>query len=96
MSLPVQEITKYPLSDPVVLPELSNHTYQEIAQNFANLDERALSVEDEITASIFGKIKLALIIGRIISQIGGLKRILNGTATPASYMITVCVLGAVD
>lgn len=96
MSLPVQEITKYPLSDSVVLPELRNNTYQEITQNFVNLDEITLSVEDEIIAFIFGKLKLALIIGRIISQISGLKRILDGTTTPASYIITVCILSAVD
>jgi hypothetical protein len=81
MSLPHTNITPIPNNDPQASPELWNTRYTEIDQDFANLDERTLSVEDEIIASIYGNLKLALIIGRIISQIGGLKRILNGTAT---------------
>ena len=82
MSLPVPTITPIPTNDPQATPELWNERYAEIDENFENLDDRAVSVEDEILQARFGKSKLDGIIGAIIDQIGGIPGPLDGTASP--------------
>ena len=51
MSLPNQNITPIPNNEPDAVPSLWNTRYQEIDENFAALDERQASVEDELNAA---------------------------------------------
>ncbi len=51
MSLPNQNITPIPNNEPDAVPSLWNTRYQEIDENFGNLDDRQKSVEDELAAA---------------------------------------------
>jgi hypothetical protein len=51
MSLPNQNITPIPNNEPDAVPSLWNTRYQEIDENFASLDERQTTVEDELNAA---------------------------------------------
>ncbi|SDW62163.1 hypothetical protein [Nitrosomonas communis] len=92
MSLPVPTITRIPIDQDVqATPGLWNERYAEIDHNFENLDDRAVSVEEEITAARFGNLSLAGMVGAIVSQIGGILGSLDGTASPSTLQN---VLGA--
>ncbi|SFI82343.1 hypothetical protein [Nitrosomonas sp. Nm34] len=85
MSLPVPTITRIPTDQDVqATPGLWNERYAEIDHNFENLDDRAVSVEEEIAAARFGNLSLAGMVGAIASQIGGIPGSLDGTASPST------------
>ena len=51
MTLPNQSITPIPNNEPDAVPSLWNTRYEEIDENFANLDQRQTTVEDELNAA---------------------------------------------
>lgn len=80
--LPNPSITPIPNNEPDAVPSLWNVRYQEIDENFDNLDNRAEAIESEIEAARAGKPNLSETINAIVTQIGGISGTLNGL--PAS------------
>ena len=87
--LPNQTITPIPNNEPDAVPALWNVRYEEIDQNFANLDNRAEAVEDEIESARAGGATLGATINAIVTQIGGISGTLNGLASPTSVQNAV-------
>ncbi|WP_281982941.1 Ig-like domain-containing protein [Azonexus hydrophilus] len=89
MTLPNQSITPIPNNEPDAVPSLWNVRYQEIDENFASLDQRQTSTENEIEAARAGGDSLAETINAIITQVGGISGTLNGLASPTSVQNAV-------
>ena len=89
MSLPNQNITPIPNNEPDAVPSLWNTRYQEIDENFDNLDNRTEAIESEIQAARAGKPNLSETINAIVTQIGGISGTLNGLASPTSVQNAV-------
>ncbi|HMM72862.1 MAG TPA: hypothetical protein PKC22_11710, partial [Rhodocyclaceae bacterium] len=84
MTLPHSTITPIPNNEPEAVPSLWNTRYEEIDENFASLDQRQTSTENEIEAARAGGDSLAETINAIITQVGGISGTLNGLASPTS------------
>ncbi len=65
MGLPHNTITPIPNNEPDAVPSLWNVRYQEIDENFDNLDNRTEAVESEIHAARAGKPNLSETINAI-------------------------------
>lgn len=89
MTLPNQTITPIPNNEPDAVPSLWNTRYEEIDENFASLDQRQTSTENEIEAARAGGDSLADTINAIVTQIGGISGTLNGLASPTSVQNAV-------
>lgn len=89
MGLPHNTITPIPNNEPDAVPSLWNVRYQEIDENFDNLDNRTEAVESEIHAARAGKPNLSETINAIITQVGGISGTLNGLASPTSVQNAV-------
>lgn len=89
MTLPNQSITPIPNNEPDAVPSLWNTRYEEIDENFASLDQRQTSTENEIEAARAGGDSLAETINAIITQVGGISGTLNGLASPTSVQNAV-------
>lgn len=89
MTLPNPSITPIPNNEPEAIPALWNTRYEEIDENFASLDQRQTSTENEIEAARAGGDSLAETINAIVTQIGGISGTLNGMASPASVQNAV-------
>lgn len=89
MGLPHNTITPIPNNEPDAVPSLWNTRYQEIDENFDNLDGRTEAVENEIAAARAGEDSLANTINAIVTQIGGISGTLNGLASPTSVQNAV-------
>lgn len=89
MGLPHNTITPIPNNEPDAVPSLWNTRYQEIDENFDNLDGRTKAVENEIAAARAGEDSLANTINAIVTQIGGISGTLNGLASPTSVQNAV-------
>jgi hypothetical protein len=87
--LPNPSITPIPNNEPDAVPSLWNVRYQEIDENFDNLDNRAEAIESEIEAARAGKPNLSETINAIVTQIGGISGTLNGLASPTSVQNAV-------
>ena len=87
--LPNHPITPIPNNEPEAIPSLWNTRYQEIDGNFANLDQRQTSTENEIAGARAGRPALAETINAIIMQVGGISGTLSGLASPASVQNAV-------
>lgn len=59
MALPNPKITQIPNNEPDAVPALWNVRYDEIDENFSDLDQRANATENELDASRAGKASLA-------------------------------------
>ena len=57
--LPNHPITPIPNNEPEAIPSLWNTRYHEIDANFANLDQRQTSTENEIAGARAGRSALA-------------------------------------
>lgn len=88
-SLPHKAITPIPNNEPDAVPALWNSRYDEIDENFANLDERQTATADELAAARSGKANLSETISAIVTQIGGISGTLNGLASPTSVQNAV-------
>ncbi|MCW5319624.1 hypothetical protein D5039_00040 [Verminephrobacter aporrectodeae subsp. tuberculatae] len=89
MTLPRNPITPIRDDEPNATPALWNSRYEEIDQNFTNLDGRQSSVEAEISAARTGKASVADAIGAIVTQLGGISGTLNGMASPVGVQNAV-------
>lgn len=89
MSLTHDRITPIPNDEPEAIPSLWNVRYEQIDANFAGLDQRQASTENEIEAARAGGDSLADTIDAIITQIGGISGTLNGLASPTSVQSAV-------
>ena len=89
MTLPNPSITPIPNNEPEAIPALWNTRYEEIDENFASLDQRQTSTENEIEAARAGGDSLADTINAIVTQIGGISGTLNGLASPTSVQNAV-------
>lgn len=89
MGLPHNTITPIPNNEPDAVPSLWNTRYQEIDENFDNLDGRTEAIENEIAAARAGEDSLADTINAIVTQIGGISGTLNGLASPTSVQNAV-------
>lgn len=89
MALPNPTITPIPNNEPDAVPALWNVRYEEIDENFADLDQRATSTENEIDAARAGESSLGDTINAIIAQIGGISGTLSGLASPAAVQTAV-------
>lgn len=89
MTLPHPNITPIPNNEPEAIPSLWNVRYQEIDENFNNLDDRTEALESEIRMARAGKPDLSQTINAIITQIGGISGTLNSLASPASVQRAV-------
>jgi hypothetical protein len=89
MGLPHNTITPIPNNEPDAVPSLWNTRYQEIDENFDNLDNRTEAIESEIQAARAGKPNLSETINAIVTQIGGISGTLNGLASPTSVQNAV-------
>lgn len=89
MKLPNPSITPIPNNEPEAIPALWNMRYEEIDENFASLDQRQTSTENEIEAARAGGDSLADTINAIVTQIGGISGTLNGLASPTSVQNAV-------
>ena len=87
--LPNPSITPIPNNEPDAVPSLWNVRYQEIDENFDNLDNRTEAIESEIQAARAGKPNLSETINAIVTQIGGISGTLNGLASPTSVQNAV-------
>ena len=87
--LPNPLITKIPNEPVDAVPELWNPRYEEVDENFENLDQRQQSVEDEIAAARAGEESLPDVINAIVEQIGGISGTLSGLASPTSIQNAV-------
>ena len=87
--LPNPSITPIPNNEPDAVPSLWNVRYQEIDENFDNLDNRTEAIESEIEAARAGKPNLSETINAIVTQIGGISGTLNGLASPTSVQNAV-------
>lgn len=88
-ALPHPQITPLPNTEPDAVPDLWNTRYQQIDENFDNLDGRTEAVENEIAAARAGEDSLANTINAIVTQIGGISGTLNGLASPTSVQNAV-------
>lgn len=70
MSLPKPNITPIPNNEPDAVPSLWNTRYQEIDENFANLDQRTTAKEQEVAAARGGKASLDARLDEIESSVG--------------------------
>ena len=72
MTLPNKPITPIPENDPDAVPSLWNFRYDEIDENFENLDNRLLLKENEITAARGGEPSLDSRLDEIETNVEGL------------------------
>jgi hypothetical protein len=70
MALPNQKITPIPNNEPDAVPSLWNTRYDEIDQNFSNLDDRTESVESEITTARGAKTSIGQRLDGLESTVG--------------------------
>lgn len=72
MGIPHESITPIPDNNPDAVPSLWNTRYQEIDENFQNLDGRSTAIEGEIAEARGGEQNLAALLEKIQSDIQGL------------------------
>lgn len=88
MALPHSSITKIPNNEPDAVPSLWNTRYQEIDENFANLDGRVVSRENEINQARGGKGSLDERLDEMTSDIGATSvDMQNATAAALKFAI---------
>jgi hypothetical protein len=89
MTLPHSTITPIPNNEPEAVPSLWNTRYQEIDENFANLDGRTTSLETEISGARAGRPNLGATINDIMTSLGMIGNTLTGMASPVSVQKAV-------
>jgi hypothetical protein len=89
MTLPHSTITPIPNNEPEAVPSLWNTRYQEIDENFANLDGRTTSLETEISGARAGRPNLGATITDIMTSLGMIGNTLTGMASPVSVQKAV-------
>ena len=88
MALPHSSITQIPNNEPDAVPSLWNTRYQEIDENFANLDGRVVSRENEIKQARGGKGSLDERLDEMTSDIGATSvDMQNATAAALKFAI---------
>lgn len=88
MALPHSSITQIPNNEPDAVPSLWNTRYQEIDENFANLDGRVVSRENEINQARGGKGSLDERLDEMTSDIGATSvDMQNATAAALKFAI---------
>lgn len=88
MALPHSSITQIPNNEPDAVPSLWNTRYQEIDENFANLDGRVVSRENEINQARGGKGSLDERLDEMASDIGATSvDMQNATAAALKFAI---------
>lgn len=93
MALPHSSITKIPNNEPDAVPSLWNTRYQEIDENFANLDGRVVSRENEINQARGGKGSLDERLDEMASDIGATSvDMQNATAAALKFAIDQAAL----
>ncbi|NYT62351.1 hypothetical protein H0A66_08505 [Alcaligenaceae bacterium] len=88
-ALPHETIQRIPETFPDAVPDLWNTRYQQIDENFDNLDGRQTAVEQEVAAARAGESSMGEAINAIVEQIGGISGTLNGLASPTSIQHAV-------
>lgn len=93
MALPHSSITQIPNNEPDAVPSLWNTRYQEIDENFANLDGRVVSRENEINQARGGKGSLDERLDEMASDIGATSvDMQNATAAALKFAIDQAAL----
>ena len=88
MALPHSSITPIPNNEPDAVPSLWNTRYQEIDENFANIDGRVASRENEINQARGGKASLDQRLDEMESDIGATSvDMQNATAAALKFAI---------
>lgn len=93
MALPHTSITRIPNNEPDAVPSLWNNTYQEIDDNFANIDGRVVARENEISQARGGKGSLDERLDEMASDIGATSvDMQNATAAALKFAIDQAAL----
>lgn len=93
MALPHSSITPIPNNEPDAVPSLWNTRYQEIDENFANIDGRVASRENEINQARGGKASLDQRLDEMESDIGATSvDMQNATAAALKFAIDQAAL----
>ena len=93
MALPHNSITPIPNNEPDAVPSLWNTRYQEIDENFANIDGRVASRENEINQARGGKASLDQRLDEMESDIGATSvDMQNATAAALKFAIDQAAL----
>lgn len=93
MALPHSSITPIPNNEPDAVPSLWNTRYQEIDENFANIDGRVASSENEINQARGGKASLDQRLDEMESDIGATSvDMQNATAAALKFAIDQAAL----
>lgn len=83
MALPHSSITQIPNNEPDAVPSLWNTRYQEIDENFANIDGRVVARENEINQARGGKASLDQRLDEMESDIGATSVDMQNTTAAA-------------
>lgn len=93
MALPHNSITPIPNNEPDAVPSLWNTRYQEIDENFSNIDGRVVARENEINQARGGKASLDQRLDEMESDIGATSvDMQNATAAALKFAIDQAAL----
>lgn len=93
MALPHSSITQIPNNEPDAVPSLWNTRYQEIDENFANIDGRVVDRENEINQARGGKASLDQRLDEMESDIGATSvDMQNATAAALKFALDQAAL----